>query len=192
MTPTRAAFRAAGRHAVGADTLREQLGPVRAALREDAEGRAALILAEGRRAADAVVAAARAASEEVVARARERAEATARARREQALATARRDVHRTVLEAEAEVWRQVADAAVAAAVAMAHDPRYPRLLDRLERLARHQLGSDAVVVRDPADGPGLVATAGARRVDYRLATLAHRAVEARGDPLAAEHPEVAR
>ncbi len=178
MTPTRAA-------------LHDQLEPVRAALREDAERRAAALLAEGRRAADAVVEAARVASEEAVGRARVRAEATARARREQALAAARRDVHRTVLEAEAEVRRQVVDAAVAAAVAMADDPRYPRLLDRLERLARHQLGSDAIVERDPADGPGVVATAGARRVDYRLATLARRALEARGDPLAASAQEVA-
>lgn len=173
------------------ESLREQLAPVRAALRDDAERRAALLLADGRRAADAVVEAARVASEEAVEQARGRAEATARARRAQALATARRDVHRTVLEAEAEVRRQVADAAVAAAVAMTDDARYPQLLDRLERLARHQLGSDAIVVRDPADGPGVVASAGARRVDYRLATLARRVLESRGDPLAEPPGEVA-
>ena len=39
------------------------------------------------------------------------------------------------------------------------------------------------MVRDPPDGPGVVATAGARRVDYRLATLAQRALEAHGDAL---------
>ncbi len=190
MTAPRVASRGPVRRAVDAPTLREQLEPVRAALREDADRHAALILQRARQAADVTVAEARAESEQAVARAAERATASARARREQARATARREVHRAVLEAEADVRRAIVGAAVAATAEMTHDPRYPQLLHRLEQVATDQLGADAVAVRDPGDGPGVVATAGARRVDYRLATLARRALEAYGDALVEATPEV--
>jgi hypothetical protein len=174
---------ATSRRSVDVSNLREQLEPVRAALRADAEQRAAEILDQGRRTANATVATAQAASDEAVSHACDRAVATAQAQRQQAQAAARRDVHRDVLVAEADLRRTIVDGAVTAASSMVDDPRYPLLLDRLEMLAHRQLGPDAVVLRDPADGPGLVATAGARRVDYRLATLARRALDARGDLL---------
>ncbi len=183
MTPPRVASRTAVRRAVDAPALRQQLEPVRAALREDADRRAAQVLDRAQREAAATVAAAWADSEQVVARAAERAKATTQARREQARAAARRAVHHQVLETEAAVRQAVVGAAVAGTAGMTRDPRYPQLLDRLEQVATDQLGADAVVVRDPPDGPGVVATAGARRVDYRLATLAQRALEAHGDAL---------
>ncbi|MEZ5094365.1 V-type ATP synthase subunit E family protein [Nocardioides sp.] len=166
------------------DTLHTQLAPVRRALGEDAERRATELLDEARSRADATVAKAQAESDQVVARARARAVATAQAQREQARAAARREVHRETLTAESAVQREIVAAVVAAAEEMAGDPRYPRLLDGLEARARDQLGPDAVVVRDPGSRPGVVATAGGRRVDYRLAALARRALEAQGDLLA--------
>jgi vacuolar-type H+-ATPase subunit E/Vma4 len=61
-------------------------------------------------------------------------------------------------------------------------PAYQDLLDRLERLAREQLGSDAEVDTEPDEG-GLVARAGGRRVDYRLPAVVDRALQDMGDEL---------
>jgi hypothetical protein len=65
------------------------------------------------------------------------------------------------------------------------DPSYPRLLDRLEELARAQLGADVVIDRDPPSDGGVLASSGDRRVDYRLDALAERAAIAIEDEVAA-------
>ena len=52
-------------------------------------------------------------------------------------------------------------------------------------MAAFQLGADAEILDDPDGEPGVVACDVHRRVDYRLVTLADRAVEALGADVAA-------
>jgi vacuolar-type H+-ATPase subunit E/Vma4 len=163
--------------------LEQQLGPVRRALLEDARAAAAQVLGAARAEAQQIVAGAQQESDEAVERARQRAAAAARALSEQAQAAARRDAHGTVLRAEADLHLQLAAEVYAAAERLAQDPRYPLLLDHLEGLARSQLGEEAVVTRDPQPGGGVVATAGGRRVDYRLRALADLAMAAVADEM---------
>jgi vacuolar-type H+-ATPase subunit E/Vma4 len=60
---------------------------------------------------------------------------------------------------------------------------YPRLLDRLARSARDQLGPDVEVELDPQGVGGVIGRRGAMSVDYTLPALADRAVASLGDEL---------
>lgn len=159
--------------------LRSDLDPVRAALLDDARHAASDIVRAASADADQTVAAARHDTDEALERVRRRAEATARARAERAQEDARRAANTELLRTRDALQREVADRIRDAVSRLPDDPRYPALLDRLEQLARQQLGPDAEIVPDP-DG-GLVATAGGRRVDYRLPALADRASDAIAD-----------
>jgi vacuolar-type H+-ATPase subunit E/Vma4 len=164
------------------DPVLATLAPVRRALLEDATAEGERLVAAATADAHDVVAAARADVDEAVERARHKAAAAAAARRERELATARRDAHGMILAERAALRRSLIDRVHAAVAALPDDPRYPELVDRLVRLARDQLGDDAVVTDDP-DG-GFVASVGPRRVDYRLAALADRAVDAAAEEVA--------
>lgn len=63
------------------------------------------------------------------------------------------------------------------------DPRYPRLLERLEQAVRAQLGADAEVDIDPPDAGGVIGRHGSRSVDYTLPGLVDRVVDAMGEEL---------
>jgi vacuolar-type H+-ATPase subunit E/Vma4 len=139
-------------------------------------GEAERLLAE----ADAAVASeldvARRSVEAILAEAR--AEGAAAAQRELDLARARgrREAQGIVLAARREVYEGLSDRARSAAFALRTDPGYDALLDRLEQLARQQLGNDARIERDPPELGGVVAEAHGRRVDYSLAALIDRSV----------------
>jgi vacuolar-type H+-ATPase subunit E/Vma4 len=167
--------------APAANGLEASLEPVRDALLADADADAERIVAEAERAADELVDEAERDADAAIENSRRHAEASRRARADQALARARREAHLAIQQARADLRRQLVDRVHTAAEGMRDDPRYPALLDHLEDLARSQLGDDAVIQRDPVPGGGIVATAGGRRVDYRLHVLADRALDAIAD-----------
>lgn len=158
---------------------RSDLDPVRVALIQDAHDAADDIVRAARADADRTVASARHETDEALDRVRRRAEATARARAERARDDARRAANTDLLRTRDALRRDLATRIRDAVSRLPDDPRYPALLDRLEELAHDQLGSEAEIVPDP-DG-GFVATAGGRRVDYRLNALADRALDAIAD-----------
>lgn len=164
-----------------ATEVERQLQPVRRALLEEAQAAAAQILAEARAESDQIVARAQAESDEAVGHARHRAALAAQQRNEEGLAAARREAHSSVLRTRAELRHELTAQVYAAAERLVTDPRYPALLDRLEELARAQLGQGALVTRDPRPGGGVVARAGSRQVDYRLRALADLALAAVAD-----------
>ena len=158
--------------------LAPQLEPVRQALLRDAQGTVADILGTARADAAQIVARAQSSCDEAVEHARQRAVASAHAQSEQALADARREAHAVVLRAEGQLRRQLVNRVYDAAEGLRADPRYPALLDHLAALARAQLGQGALVTADPQPGGGVLASAGSRRVDYRLRALADLALDA--------------
>lgn len=160
----------------------EELEPVRRALLDDARAQADRLVADARADADRALAAAQAEVDAAVERARSKAAASARARSEDELATARRDAYAAILAAQAELRSELVEEVRARLASVRSDPRAPRLVDHLVALARTQLGDGAEIIHDP-DG-GIVATAGPRRVDYRLTALADRAVEAAAEEVA--------
>lgn len=164
--------------------LARSLEPVRQALLADAEGQAASVRNRAEQEAAAIRAEADAAVAEAVRRAEDHARATLRIRADQSLEQARAEAHAAVLRARGEARRRLAGATREAAIALRGDPRYPELLDRLERLAIDQLGPSAVVQRDPEPSGGVIAEASGRRVDYTLDALAQRALGALGGEIA--------
>lgn len=164
--------------------LAAALEPVRRALLADAESEAGERRRVAEREAAAIRAEADAAVADAVRRAEDHARATVRIRTAQSLERARAEAHGAVLRARDEARGRLADATREAAVALRHDPRYPDLLDRLELLAVDQLGTSAVVHRDPEPSGGVIAEASGRRVDYSLEALAARALDVLGDEIA--------
>ncbi|HWB56966.1 MAG TPA: hypothetical protein VG479_08535 [Gaiellaceae bacterium] len=114
-----------------------------------------------------------------------RLQATARAEGEAAgdlesardLALARSGARRLVLEGRRAVYEDFRSRALAGALALRGDRKaYARLLDHLEAAARHSLGDDVEIERDPETVGGIRARAGARSVDLTLPTLVDRCV----------------
>lgn len=166
-------------------SLEEALQPVRLALLADAELEADRIIAAARTAADESVAGALSEADAEVERARDRAERSARAHTARLQARVLDQGRRTVLAAKEQLRRRLVDDVHDAALELREDPRYPLLLDHLEALAVRQLGDDAVIERDPEGAGGLIARTDLRRVDYRLASLADRALDALADEVGA-------
>lgn len=136
----------------------------------DTDASVASLLADARREAEAILAQAR-------------ADGIAEAERQMATAQAlgQRSARRIVLAARSEAYQSLCEQARVAALGLRGTSDYPRLLDRLERLARERLGEDAVIERDPPDGGGVIAEARGRRVDYSLASLVERALREPGE-----------
>ena len=165
-------------------TLDGQLGPVRQALLDDATAEAERIRADARRRADSRAADAEQEVAAEVAQVNQRQAIASAAHAEQERARARADAHATMLGVREELRRRLLDAVRDAAMQLRDDVRYPALLDHLEAMARDQLGPEARLERDPAGAGGVVAVAGARRVDYTLPALAERALREHGDEVA--------
>lgn len=165
--------------------LHTSLEPVRRALLEDASRDAAAIIGEATRSADLLVADAEHETENELRRARRRGQASARAHADLTLARAANDARRVVLHAQKETCRRLRAELHAAASSLRHDPRYPDLLDRLEAMARAQLGRQARIERDPEPDGGVIGVADDHRVDYTLPRLADRALDALADAEAA-------
>lgn len=163
--------------------LEECLAPVRAALLDDARAEADRLVDEARHHADELVAAAQAEVDEQIAASRRRAALGEQARTERELGRARADAHRAVLEAERELRDRWIERVHGLLPELGDSETGGRLVRRLEQLARSQLGDDLTIEYD-ADG-GLIGVAGSRRVDYRLSTLADRAVELLAEEAAA-------
>lgn len=167
----------------GADALSTALEPVRLALLADAQAEAAAIVDQAKVEAAGVVARAHGDVDTAVGQARRRAEDVGAAHAAMTLTRARREAHATVLQAREALRRELVRRVVIAVEAMRGDQRYPALLARLEALARSQLGT-AALIEYPPEG-GIVAVDGPRRVDYRLAALAERELDALADEVAA-------
>lgn len=166
------------------DELAAMIEPVRRALLDDAATEADRIVADARRDAESMVEEAEAEVRTEIRRAEERAERSARARADRALARTRNDTHRDILRAKHDIHRRLVEAARAAALSLQDDPRYPRLLEAIEQLARDRLGPDVEIERDPAGRGGIIGTAGSHSVDYTLPTLADRALGSLADDMA--------
>jgi vacuolar-type H+-ATPase subunit E/Vma4 len=166
------------------DTLPRKLEPVRQALLSDAVAEADRIVSTAVESATDLVAAATAQADAEVDRARHRLELSSQARADQVFARVRTDGHRVVLATQQQLGQQLIDTVHASVQELRTDPRYPALLDHLEAVARSQLGDHAIIERDPQPDGGIVAQAGSRRVDYRLAALADRALDSLADDVA--------
>ena len=153
------------------------LEPLREALRAQAEADA-----ERRRTAVDEECARRVAHAEAQARSlveRGRLEGEQQAAREarRRHAAARRRSRELKLEVQRSLLDELRLRVRNAALERRADPVYPKLLDRLSRAARVQLGPDAALEIDPPDIGGVVGRANGRSVDYSLPALVERAVE---------------
>ncbi len=164
--------------------LAVRLEPVRAALLADASEEADRVLASADREATEITASAEAEMAAARQRAEQRGMRSAEARADQLLAQARSDAHRRVLEAKEAIRRRLVVAVHEAALGLRDDERYPLLLDRLEAMARRQLGADVTIERDPPDVGGVRAGTADRRVDYSLTALSNRALQTMADEMA--------
>ncbi len=99
-------------------------------------------------------------------------------------AAARREAREVVLTARRRALDELRERAHTAVRELAREDRYGELRERLRTLAASQLGPDAEILDDPDGEPGIVARDGHRRVDYRLVTVADRAVDALGADVA--------
>ncbi len=160
------------------------LDAVHAALLADARADAASLLAAADRDARDRIARSHEEAAELVeaARAEGAREAAERLAREHA--ATRREAREVVLTARCHALDELRERARTAARELAREDRYGELREQLRSLAVSQLGPDAEVLDDPDGEPGVVARDGHRRVDYRLVTLADRAVDALGDDIA--------
>lgn len=167
-----------------APDLEAVLQPVRRARLADAKTEADRIIAAATASAETMIADATAEADADVERARSRLERSARAHDEQLRSRIRDHERRSVLATQEQIRQTLIEAVHRAAGDLRSDPRYPMLLDRLEELARLQLGDRAVIDRDPEPDGGVVARTELRTVDYRLPTLADRALDALADEVA--------
>jgi vacuolar-type H+-ATPase subunit E/Vma4 len=168
----------------GLSETRAELEPVREALFADAKFEADRLIAD---ATSAVAIEADEAEREAhaeIERAARRGAASAQARASQDLARARNIAHHQSLQAKDDIRGRFHDAVHAAALDLRNDARYPALLNKLEGLARDQLGPNTSIERDPNGLGGVVGVSGARRVDYTLPALADRALESVADKVA--------
>ena len=166
------------------DALRVTLEPVRLALLADARADADRLVADATETAELTVAEATRDADEAVERARRRGIASARARADQVLAPRRNAADTSVLEAKESIRARLHQAASAAVLDLPDDDRYPALVHGLEERARDQLGPHTQIEHDPDGRGGIVAIDGDRRVDYTLAALADRAIDAHADEVA--------
>lgn len=154
------------------------LDPVRTALRDAARAEAAEVLRQARQRQDDLLADARRTADEMLATARADGEAEATAAVNVRMAQSRRDARRSVLKAQRDLYDELRQRCHAAATALAESPGYEELRGHLAVRALAQLGSGATLT-DSGRG-GVLASAGDRRLDLTLPTLAERALERSG------------
>lgn len=151
--------------------------PLRAALRAQVDAETHRLDAEAAAACAGRLAEAREEARTLVMQGRREGEEAAMQERLRRRAVAGRRAREVQLEARRSLVDRLRRHALAAALDLKTDTRYPRLLDRLSATARAQLGADAVVELDPAGAGGLVARADRRYVDYTLPALVERAID---------------
>ncbi len=156
----------------------QDLEPVRLALLADATAEADRITAAARQEVAAIITGAEHERDAEIERVRQRSESSARTHARNTLARARNEARTVVLHQQEALRRHLIDLVRAEALELRNDPHYPEVLDRLESMARAQLGNDATIDRDPDPVGGIIADHGTRRVDYSLPAIADRAVTA--------------
>jgi vacuolar-type H+-ATPase subunit E/Vma4 len=159
----------------------DALAPVRDALLARARAEARRLRGEAAAEADAELAKTRRQAAAILAEAREQGERDGAAIAAAAEARARRQARGSVLAAQRRAYETLRQRCRSAASDLRHDPDYPRLRERLVRLARERAGPGAVAHETP--GGGAVAEADGRRVDCSLAALADRALDALGQQI---------
>jgi vacuolar-type H+-ATPase subunit E/Vma4 len=153
------------------------------ALRRSVEERVESLLARARRDAAARVERAQQEADADARRARAEGEATAALILERENARMRRDSATIVLDAKRAALRELRDRVHEAVRGLRAEPDYDDLLDGLTARARARLGSDAQVIRDPADVGGIIAEQAGQRLDYTLPALADRALAGLGEAI---------
>jgi len=128
-----------------------------------------------RAAAEALLVQARRESQDLIEGARREAASRAEAETARERAALRRESARTVLDAKRTIVDDVAKQVHRAVLALRDADDYERLLDGLEARARSRLGPQAIIVRDPPDGGGVMARRDGCRLDYTLPALARLA-----------------
>lgn len=161
---------------------RDALAPLREALLEAAHRAAAQVVAAADADADAVVAQAQEEAASIRAQARERGAADAEALLSAERASARREARGVVLAEQRRAMEDLRAAAREAVRGLRADPGFPAMRAALAERARAELGGSAVV-RD-ADGGGVVATAGTRRLAFTLDDLADEQLDRLGPAVA--------
>lgn len=160
------------------------LDAVRAALLADARADADAILALADRDVGERARLAQHDADTLLEVARAEGERTAAERLARQRGAAHREAREIVLRAQRRALDQLRERARGAVRELGRAEDSAALIDRLRALALAQLGPDAVIETGVDGEPGLVATDGRRRVDYRLATLADRAVDELGADVA--------
>ena len=161
-----------------------KLEAVENALVADAKADAELLVAAADRDADAKVQAARDEAARLVASARAAGEREAGQILARQRSATRREARSIVLDAQRTVFDELRHRARAAVRALADEADYERFIAALGGPAAAELGPNAVITVAPSGEPGIFAIDGSRRVDYRLATLADRAVDELGSQIA--------
>ncbi len=156
------------------------LAPLRDALLDSVRAESESRRQHESEAAQAALAVARAEAARLVEEGRLAGERAAARGAAQVRAAAARQVRESRLRAERALVDELRSRAGDAIQELRSDPRYDRLLDRLARQARLQLGPEAELVRDPPGVGGLTARAGSRSVDYTLPALLDRTIEELG------------
>jgi vacuolar-type H+-ATPase subunit E/Vma4 len=118
---------------------------------------------------------------EIVGSARAAGEAEAELEAARARAGARRRARSVTLAARLELYRELRREALEAAGHLRAQPSYASFIERLERVARSELGANAVIERDAGGAGGVVARAGSRVVDYSLPALVDRCLTVLGE-----------
>jgi vacuolar-type H+-ATPase subunit E/Vma4 len=153
------------------------LEAARDALLADARAAARRMLDEAETEAEARLESARREAEETIAHARAQGIAEGRVDAAHEEARERTFARMDVLAAQRESYDELRRRAREAVLGLREEPGYAELLERLAAAARRELGADAELEIDPADGGGVRGRAGSRRVDYTLPALADRCVD---------------
>lgn len=157
-------------------TLAAAIAPVRAALLARAQAEADRVHAEADTQAAEALAEAQQKATAIRAEARAAGEADAKATLAIDRARTQRRGRATILQARHAAYVRFQAQTRLAVTALCATPQYPELREALAQAAHGALGPSADI--EEADGGGIVARAGNRRVDLSLRQLADRAVEA--------------
>jgi vacuolar-type H+-ATPase subunit E/Vma4 len=159
------------------------LAPLRSALLSAAQAEAdsSALATATEAAAELSLAEAQVAS--VLAGARAEAEDAAGREARRIVGRARSDARRIALRARRDVYDELCVRVKAAALELRHDPTYDRLLERLQAIARAQLGEDATLDVDPPGVGGVRGVSGSRHIDLTLSALAERSLASLGPEL---------
>jgi vacuolar-type H+-ATPase subunit E/Vma4 len=159
------------------------VAPLRTALLSAAEAEAESVIVDASSRAAREISDAQAEVTALVDRARAEGEAAARREAIHVVGRARSEGRALVLAAQREVYDELHRRTLADVEALRLEPAYGRLLERLEGMARAQLGPKASVEVDPPTIGGVRASSGKRRIDLTLPALADRCLAALGTEL---------